>query len=287
MILVTGATGFIGRSLMTWLAREERTVKAYNGRINSPIDLRTQLKGVDTVIHLAGAEARGRPRLLQKVDVEGTRRLLEECVRAEVSHFVYPSRIGAEPQALHPLLQAKGEVERMVQKSGLPYTILRSATLYGRNDRFFEILVSLAFWSWPFVWLPGGGRIAWQPLWVEDFVRCLAATLDRSDLHNKTITIAGEERLRYAQLMRQLLRVSGYRRLPVSLPLVLLRPLSTLLFGWWYWPPVSRFFADRFFVPEVAPHDSVLRQFGFHPGRIADHISYLRRPGMALRLFRR
>jgi NADH dehydrogenase len=286
MILVTGATGFIGRSLTNALTLQERTWKPYHGRINNPLALREQLEGVDTVIHLAGSEARGRHRLLRHVDVEGTERLLEECRRAQIQRLVVASRINADASAMHPLLQAKGQVERLVQKSGVPYTILRSATLYGRGDRFVEIIASLALWSWPFVWLPGGGTVAMQPLWVEDLVRCLVATLDRPDLVNKTIVVAGEERFQYRVLVPRLLAAAGCRRIPLTMPLVTLHPLSTLLFGWWPRPAVSRYFADRFFVPEVAEFDVVLRHFGFRPTRIAQSIAYLRRPGLRWRLFR-
>jgi nucleoside-diphosphate-sugar epimerase len=174
-----------------------------------------------------------------------------------------------------------------VRKSGIPYTILRSATLYGRRDRFFEIIVSLAIWSWPFVWLPGGGAVAMQPLWVEDCVRCLVATLERPDLIGKTIAVAGDERIRYCDLVLKLLAVSGIRRLPVHMPLVLLRPSARFLFRWWYWPAVTYYFVDRFFAPEVIDHDTVLRHFGFHPSRIADNISYLHRSRLRWRLFRR
>ncbi|VAW43212.1 hypothetical protein MNBD_CHLOROFLEXI01-3634 [hydrothermal vent metagenome] len=287
MILVTGATGFIGRSLMACLEREGITARPYMGRMNDPSRLREELVGVATVIHLAGSEARGRSRLLNHVDVDGSERLLEEARRANVQRIIFASRLGADSASMHPLLQTKGRVERMIQQSGIPYTILRSATLYGRSDRFFELIVGLAIWSWPLVWLPGGGNMAMQPLWVEDFVRCLRLSLDRPDLINKTVTLAGSERLPYRTLVKLLLDVSGYQRLPLPVPMWILRPFSNILFRWWYWPAVSRYFMDRFFVPEVADHDAILRHFGFQPVRVRDTISYLRRSGLALRLFRR
>jgi uncharacterized protein YbjT (DUF2867 family) len=287
MILVTGASGFIGRSLMPRLEQEGIPARAYQGRMNDPIRLRTELAGITTVIHLAGSEARGRDRLLHHVDVDGSERLVEEARRAGVQRLIFASRFGADLSNMHALLQAKGQIERLIQHSGIPYTILRATSLYGRNDRFFELIVSLAIWSWPLVWLPGGGKMALQPLWVEDFARCLILSLSRPDLINKTITVAGAERLRYANLVPLLLDVAGYRRFPLPVPMLLLRPLNFLLLYWWYWPPVSRYFMDRFFVPEVTPHDTVLRQFGFQPARVRDTISYLRRPGLALRIFRR
>lgn len=262
-------------------------MQAYNGRINDPLTLRQELAGVDTVIHLAGSEARGRNRLLNHVDIEGTERLVEECQRARIERIIYVSRIGADPLAIHPLLQAKGVCERSILKSGIPYTILRSATVFGHGDRYFELLVGLAIWSWPFVWLPGGGTHVVQPLWVEDLVRCLVGVLERPRMMNRTITVAGEERIKYRELMQQLLRLTGYRRIQVPLPLVLLRPFSRFLFRWWYWPAVSTYFVDRFFVPELTALDSVRHHFGFRPVRFNEAITYLNRPGLRWRIFRR
>lgn len=287
MILVTGATGFIGRSLTRQLTMAAHEWRAYDGRINDPHTLRQQLGGISTVIHLAGAEARGRDRLLHHVDVEGTTRLLEECRRAEIEHLIVVSRLGADPNSLHELLRAKGEVEYQVRHSDVPYTILRSATLFGRGDRFSELILGMALWSWPFVWLPGGGTIAMQPLWVEDLARCVLKTVSRPDLRGQTLTLAGEERLRYREVVGRILGAAEVRRIPLKVPLVMLRPLTTLVFGWWYWPAVSRYFVDRFFVPEVAELDAVLRHFNFRPTRFGYDLAYLRRGRLRWRIFRR
>ncbi len=287
MVLVTGATGFIGRSLTNRLTLDGLEWRAYQGRINSPTSLREQLVDIETVIHLAGAESRGRARLLRHVDVDGTQHLLREAQRASVKRIIVASRIGANPNSLHELLRAKGEVERLVCSTGIPYTIVRTSTLFGLGDRFTEIILGLAIWSWPFAWLPGGGEIAMQPLWVEDYARCLVKCLDREELIDKTITIAGDERFHYRDLVRQILGMEGIRRLPLKLPLFLLRPAAGLFLGWWYWPPVSRFFVDRFFVPEVAELDSVRHYFGFRPMRFGETMAYLHRRGMRWRLFRR
>ncbi len=286
MILVTGASGFIGRSLTNALTLNGYEWQAYEGRINAQADLRKHLPGVEIVFHLAGSEARGRTRLLRHVDIDGTRSLIEEGRRAGVKTIIFPSRIGADANSVHPLLHAKGEVERLLRSSGLSYTILRSSTLFGLGDRFTEIILGLALWSWPFVWLPGGGEIAMQPLWVEDFSRCLVACLERPDVINKTLTLGGDERFRYQSLVSQILSVEGVKRIRAKLPLALLRPSASLLSGWWYWPAVSRFFVDRFFVPEVTDLDAVRRHFGFRPMRLSETMAYLHRPGMRWRLFR-
>lgn len=286
MLLVTGSSGFVGRSLMRILERAERPARTYDGRINDPASLRQALEGIECVVHLAGAEARDRVRLLRHVDVEGTERLLEEMDRADVGRLVLLSRLNAEPASMHALLQAKGQVERLVRRSGIPAVILRSATLFGREDRFLNVIASLAYWTWPAVWLPGGGQVAMQPLWVEDLAHCLVAAIDRDDLLGETIELAGEERLRYRDIVRQVLRTAGLSRFELGVSPKLIRPLSALLFGWWRRPPVTRFFMDRFSVPEVTVVDSVYRHFGFRPGRMAQHTSYLRGSGQRWRLFR-
>ena len=287
MILVTGATGFIGRSLGRALDHAGFAWRPYGGRVNSPVSLRAELQDVATVIHLAGSEARGNKRVLQHVDVEGTQRLIEEARRAGVTRLIVPSRMNADPNAMHRLLRAKGEVERLVQRGGIPYTIVRSATLYGRDDRYSEIILALAIWSWPAAWVPGGGKTAMQPLWVEDYVHCLMGTLDRPDLLGRTITVAGAERLRYREVVQTILRATGRRRWLFPLPMTLTRPIARITMGWWFRPPVNQFFVDRFFRPEVTDLDSVRRAFGFQPARFEETITYLDREGMRWRPFRR
>ena len=287
MILVTGATGFIGRSLTRALDEEGARFHTYQGRINDPLRLREALAGVHTVYHLAGAESRGRARLLSHVDVEGTQRLLEESRRADVKRLIVMSRLGADPNSIYPLLRAKGKVERLVARGGITYTVVRSASLFGIEDRFLNTIASLAAWSWPFLWLPGGGKALFQPLWVEDLVQCLLLTLERPEMRNRIVEVAGEERFYYRELAEIVSSVAGLNRIPIRLDLRVVRPLARLTMGWWRRPPVTPFLMNRFSVPETAPVDSVLRTFGFRPGRLDEHIAYLRRGGHRRRLLRR
>ncbi len=173
-----------------------------------------------------------------------------------------------------------------MQQSGIPYTILRTSTLFGRDDRFSEIIYSLLLWSWPLAWLPGGGKMLVQPLWVEDYVHCLIAILDRPALLNRTLEIAGNELISYRQLVGTILNVTSKQRLMLPLPMSLMKLLSRIFLMWWYWPAVGRYFVDRFFVPEVIALDMVQRHFGFQPARFRETITYLNRSGLRWRLFR-
>ena len=284
MILVTGARGFIGQSLMRALQLKELPAKALGHDVNTPIAINETLADVDTVIHLASAEKRGRARRLEAVDVQGTRRLLAACQKAEVRRFILVSRIGADPDAMYPLLRAKGRQEQLVRRSDLPYTIVRSATVYGRHDHFLNNIVGLAAWSWPLVLMPGGGEMVMQPLWVEDLVRCLLHTLARYDLVERTIEVGGEERMPYKQMVLKALATARLSRLPLGAHPLVLRPISALLFAWWRRPPFNPFFLQRLAVPDITDLDSVLHQFNFRPVHFEQNIAYLRRPGHRRRL---
>ena len=286
MILVTGAGGFVGRSLLRALEQEQRPVRIFTGHINDLQQLIDALEDVEVVYHLASAESRGRPRHLQHVDVLGTERLIRAARRRDVRRLVIMSRLNADPNSIFPLLQAKGQAEKLVRQSEVPYTIVRSATLFGLEDRFLNVITGLAAWTWPLLWLPGGGDVAMQPLWVEDLARCLAMLPERADLVGETVTVAGEERLRYRELAQIAIEAAGLSRIPVKVDLRLVRPVRALTMGWWRRPPVTEFFLNRFTIPDVAPFDSVLRTFDFRPQRLIDHLAYLRRPGLRTRLLR-
>ncbi|MCL4867949.1 MAG: NAD(P)H-binding protein [Anaerolineae bacterium] len=277
MILLTGGTGFVGRSVGRWLGLAQRPHTLFRGRVNDSVALREAMQGVHTIIHLAGAERRGRNRALRTVDLEGSTRLLQMAQSVGVQHIIYLSRLGADSNAAPPLLRAKGEVERLIQRSSLTHTIIRSATLFGREDNFVNNMLRVTRWTWPLVILPGGGEIALQPLWVEDMARCLLACLDRPDLHGQTITLAGAERFRFREIVEMVLEAAAMPRYPFYLRMPFARVLGILFFAWRPHPPISRYFLDRLSIPEVTDLDTVRHHFGFSPARLPETIAYLRR----------
>jgi NADH dehydrogenase len=286
MILVTGATGFIGRSVMRQLQLNGVEAQAYIGRINDTAALRDQLNDVDTVIHLAGAEARGRKRYLQQVDVLGTEELIKAAQFCSVRRVIHISRLNANPNALYSVLRVKGLAEDIVKKSGLDYTIVRSATVFGNEDRFTNMIAALALWTWPFAWIPGHGTNPMQPLWVEDLARILVDTARRDDLSNQVVEVAGEERVRYEDILQKILIASQARRISIRPRPQIVRTIHGLLFNWWFFPPVTRFELSLYSaIPDVTQIDNVRRLFGFHPERLGHHLAHLRRRRLRWYLF--
>ena len=277
MLLLTGATGFIGRSIQKQLTTRAIPFRVYDDNINNFIYLRETLADINTVIHLAGAESFGRKKIIQQIDVNGTDTLIKAARFHNLSQIIYLSRLNATPHSHYRLLRAKGEAERLLRQSGLPYTIIRSATLFGKEDRFTNAIASTATWSWPFVFLPKNGETVMQPLWVEDLARCVVDTIGRKNFLNQTIELAGNERLHYRDIVKLVLAAASLRRTPLNIRPQMARGINRLTAWLFLRPMLTRFDHDRMSMAEITDLNTVSDQFGFQPARLHTHLAHLRR----------
>ncbi|MGC8834566.1 MAG: SDR family oxidoreductase, partial [Armatimonadota bacterium] len=144
-ILVTGASGFIGKHLVEHLLRRGFDVRCLVrrqvhlptpegatgrletalGDINDPPSLTEALSGVHTVVHLVGIIRETPGATFQRIHVDGTRNLLIAAARAEAKRFFYMSGLGARPNARSRYHQTKWEAEELVRASGLQLAVFR------------------------------------------------------------------------------------------------------------------------------------------------------------------
>ena len=294
MILVTGATGFVGRALLPRLVEGGADVRCLirpskiSPRLPKGIPVqvaisniadfrgvRAAMVGADTVIHLASAEWRGRRGNLEKVDVDGTRKVLEAAREAGVSRLIYLSHLGAEKASAFEVHRVKGRVEEMIRNSGLPYTIIRTALLYGEDDIFVNGL-AMALATVPSIFLmPADGRVLLQPLWVEDLVTCIEWSLDDLTTINQTLSLGGPEFLTFAHIVKT---VMGVTKLPHSLVRVgvpYLRWGARVLETFLPRSPLTIRWLDYLAVNRICELVSVPRHFGLKPARFEQTIDYM------------
>jgi uncharacterized protein YbjT (DUF2867 family) len=296
MILVTGATGFIGRALLRHLFETGRPVRVLirpsrrSPRLPKgvPLDvavvslsderaIRAALKDVDVIFHLAGAEWQGRNANLLAVDMRGTENLARVAADVGVKRMIYLSHIGAGRSAGYPVFKAKGIAEEHIRRSGVPYTIFQTSLVFGPNDHFTTGLARLLQTTPFFFPMPGSTRSVIQPLWVEDLVAVLLWSLDSESTLNHTYEVGGSEYFTLRQIIEIIMKVTQRPHVLFELHPAVLRALIVTLESFVPNYPASSFWLDYIAISRTCAVDNLPRTFGLMPARFTYRLDYLKR----------
>jgi uncharacterized protein YbjT (DUF2867 family) len=239
MILVTGATGFIGPKVVHALRAESRDVRCLvrnprkaatlrnwdcelvQGDVTDTASLRGAVAGCDAVVHLVAIIV-GRPADFQRVMSQGTRDLVAAAEDAGVRRFLLMSALGVseESKELVPYYRAKWEMEQAVQASRLEYVIFRPSFVFGRDGGVLPLFIRQVRWS-PVVPVVGAGDRKLQPIWVEDVAAHFAKAIDLDAAASRTFELGGPDVVTWNDLYDRIKRVLGKRRLSIHLPVPL------------------------------------------------------------------
>lgn len=294
MILVTGGTGFIGRSLIKTLSamgervrvllRPSKTSPNFPRGISVEVavssfsdqrSLRAALKDVDVVYHLAGAERQGLQGDLNRVDVEGTATLMRATQDSNVQKIMYLSHHGADRGSAFPVFKAKGIAEHWIINSGVPFTIFRTGAVYGPGDQFTEPIARLLKLL-PFVFfIPAEGETLLQPISVEDLITCLLLAVENERMVNRVIPIGGIESIPYVDIVKLIMQKTGRKRSLISISPHTLRRLTLYIDQVYRNFPISIFWLDELAVDRITNLDVLPREFGLIPGRFKNQLDYL------------
>lgn len=138
-ILLTGGTGTLGREIIKQLLSKNYVVsvissnnkpdlpeqiKVIHADLTKKESIPADIKNATVIIHSASNPANA-----QSVDLEGTRNLLAAIDKGHTKHFIYVSIAGVDKSS-YPYYQVKREVEKMIQASAIPFTILRATQFH-------------------------------------------------------------------------------------------------------------------------------------------------------------
>jgi uncharacterized protein YbjT (DUF2867 family) len=247
VLLLTGATGTVGRSLLPrllaagtpvrCLVRDPRRlgpervrVQIALGDLGDHLSFRHALRGVDTVVHLASV-IRDQPHgSIEELSGVATWRLVQAAERAGVKRFVFFSTLGASTRSRARLMRAKAVAERAVAASSLPHTVFAPSIIYSPGDPYLNLLARM---SWlPVMPIPGSGAAAFQPICADDVADCVMAALPGGAAAATAVgaryELAGPQILTHRQIVGVVLESLHRRRRVAGVPVWLTRRILTL-----------------------------------------------------------
>jgi NADH dehydrogenase len=245
VILVTGATGFVGRSVVRALRVADRPVRCLvrdpgkadtlrawgcevvRGEMTDAASLRAATSGCAAIVHLV-AILTGRAEDFERVMAAGTRSLVEAAKAESVRRIVLMGSLGFDAPGAEqiPYYAAKRAMEDAVRGSGIGYAILRPSFVFGPDGGALPRFGRIVRFA-PAVPVPGSGTQRIDPIWVEDVARAVSLALDRDD--SIEVELGGPEAVSWNELWLRIAKTLRKRRRLVHLPVSLLRPQAAVL----------------------------------------------------------
>ncbi len=254
MILVTGATGFIGSYLLRYLIERGENVLALVrnpkklkidvdyvvGDVTNPKSLKIAFRNVDGVYHLVALFRHdASPEDIWRINLEGTKNIVKMCIEhgCDLLHVSTVGVLGyANSKPLsedspykpnpNPYAKSKAEAERFVLKAceeGLNAKIVRPAFVYGVGSRYgLNLLIEMVV-KGKLKFVIGGGMNYIHPIHVEDVVRAMVLVMEKGKgIYN----LANEKTVRLRDFLELVARYAGVKLrfgIPPKLAYILLK----------------------------------------------------------------
>jgi uncharacterized protein YbjT (DUF2867 family) len=244
-VLVTGGTGVIGEGAIPALLQAGHEVRLltrgaeadaaewpegvapFAADVSRKQSLRGAADDCGAVVHITGIVNESPPEVtFERINVEGTRNILDEARRAGVKRFIFVSSLGADRgrSAYH---ESKRRAEERVREFPGDWLILRPGGVYGPGDEVISTLLKLIR-VLPIMPVVDGGEQRFQPVWFEDMGAAIAAAVE-SGVSRETLELAGREVVTVNDVIEQLSNITG--RTPTRIPVPsFIAALGTKLF---------------------------------------------------------
>jgi NADH dehydrogenase len=162
-------------------------------------------------------------------------------------------------------MQGRYLAEKMLKESGLDWTIIQPSVVFGKDAPFIKGLTDLIRTS-PVVPLIGGGKIMFQPIYVEDVVTVIIKVLeDPERTSGKTYTIGGPEYYSFTEIIDALLYAMRKMRIKAYAPTPLVGLGAAMMELVLPKPPLTSAAMTLFTFNNTTDLNSVQRDFGFTP----------------------
>ncbi len=235
-ILVTGATGFVGRRLVPALLDKGHEVRAMTrnpdkydgpgepvaGNVDERSSLDEPLEGVDVAYYLVHSLD---DEDFERKDADAARRFADAAAAHGVQQIVYLGGLGDEGE-LSPHLRSRREVERLLGKTGVPVTVLRAGIVVGNGGISWEMTRQLVK-NLPAMVVPHWASTRTQPIALDDVIRYLVGVGGNEQAKGQVYEIGGPEQLTYVEMLQGASEQINGRRVPIKQVPVLTPGLSS------------------------------------------------------------
>ncbi|KAI9009125.1 hypothetical protein DFJ74DRAFT_686995 [Hyaloraphidium curvatum] len=295
VVTVFGCTGFVGRYLVNRLGQQGmQVVTAYRGDeydqrhlrimgdlgqiVPTRFDLRNDdqivecLRNSDTVFNLIGRDFATKSFTFHDTHIAGAQKIAKLAKENGVTKFIHVSALNARPDSKSLFLRSKALGEQAVLAEFPDATIVRPATIYGAEDKFFNrwCAFMVFFYSIPLI---NGGMTKVRPVYVGDVANALASMVKSDAATGKLVELFGPTEFTLRQILDVIVEIShrGPLMYPLPKPLAKLvgRVLDTISMN----PLITADEVERMYVDEVPSGGAVsFAELGIKPQAIADQI---------------
>jgi len=281
LILLTGATGYVGgRLLLALESRGERVrclarrpealaqkvapmTEVVAGDVLDRASLDAALRGVETAFYLV--HSMGSKGSFEQKDRRAAESFGAAARQAGVRRIIYLGGLGRDDEDLSSHLRSRQEVGEVLRHSGVPVIELRASIVIGSGSLSFEMIRALVE-RLPVMVTPRWVKVPAQPIAIDDLLEYLVAALDLPTAGSRVFEIGGADRMSYAEIMRVYARQRGKRLWMLPVP-VLTPYLSSLWLGLVtpLYARIGRKLIESIVHPTVVQDDAALRTFAVRP----------------------
>lgn len=297
-ILVTGANGFMGNTIVKKLVAQGKPVRAMvrdeektrkrlsdisdkieivQGDVRDREGIKKLFEGVSAVIHLVAVAIEKGDATYEAVNTQGTINVVDAAVEAGVPRFINMSQNGASSKVPYRFLKSKGMAQDYVAAHAPSWTALRPSAVFGPQDEFFNTFARLLKVT-PLVFpLVGGGKAQFQPVSVFDVAEAAIRSLDDDKTIGQELALGGPEVLTLGEIEKRVMEAVGAKRLMVPAPVALLRPAVWVMERVLPGSPVTSSLLDLLAVPNTVADNALVSTFQMQPIPFSgNHLNYLR-----------
>jgi uncharacterized protein YbjT (DUF2867 family) len=280
LILLTGASGYIGSRLLHRLEEDGYSVRCLTRRpasLPSPsgrtevvagdcldaASLDDAFRGVDTAYYLVHSMSAG-PRFAE-LDRIAAANFGRAAARAGVRRIIYLGGLADEASTLSTHLKSRAETGEILRSSGVPVIEFRASIVIGANSLSFEMIRGLVE-RLPVMVCPRWVDTPTQPIAIRDVIAYLCAALELPVTSHRTFEIGGPEVVSYGGIMRAYAGLRGLRRVLIPVPV-----LTPRLSGLWLalvtpaQAQVGRALVESLRNPTVVQSDAARHEFALQP----------------------